>query len=174
MKTATDIADIFMKGSVRTGPDSMVSEEIEKQEMFMYYPPEREDLIQSGIQAIYLGDYVFWDHERQTELLVNEYGWQEDTVEGTFKHYKSVECRMPGVHDHAKWVKRGFGRATDFASQDVRAGLMTREEGFAIANKIDPMKPEALKEYLELTGYTEEEFYDILKSQRVAKMRDLP
>ena len=54
-------------------------------------------------------------------------------------------------------------------SQDVRAGLMTREEGFAIANKIDPMKPEALKEYLELTGYTEEEFYDILKSQRVAK-----
>ena len=174
MKSAVDIADIFMKGSVRSGPDAMVGEDITKAEMRMFYPPSREELIASGIQAIYLGDYVFWDQERQTEFLVKEYGWKEDKVEGTYKRYKSVECRMPGVHDYAKFVKRGFGRATDFASQDVRAGLMTREEAFDIASKIDAERPEIMDYYLKITGYTEQEFHDILKSLRQGKAKELP
>ena len=37
---------------------------------------------------------------------------------------------MPGVHDYSKFIKRGYGRSTDFVSQDVRNGLMTREEAF--------------------------------------------
>lgn len=174
MKSAADIADIFMAGSVRTGPDALVSSEIEKQELRMFYPPSREELIASGIQAIYLGDYVFWDHERQTEFLIKEYGWKEDKVEGTFKRYKSVECHMPGVHDYSKFLKRGFGRASDFVSQDVRAGLMTREEGFDIAAKIDAERPNALDYYLEITGYSEKEFNDILKAQRAGKAKTLP
>jgi len=174
MKTAADIADIFMKGSVRSGPDAMVGQDIAKQEMRMMYPPTREELLNSGIKAIYLGDFVFWDQERQTEFLIKEYGWKEDKVEGTFKRYKSVECKMPGVHDYAKFVKRGFGRATDFASQDVRAGLMTREEAFDLAAKIDAERPEALDEYLRITGYTEEEFHSILKGLRQGKAKQLP
>lgn len=173
MKTAVDIADIFMKGSIRTGPDAMISDKISKAELRMMYPPTRDELIASGIKAIYLGDYVFWDHERQTEFLVKEYGWKEDKVEGSYKRYKSVECRMPGVHDYAKFVKRGFGRASDFASQDVRAGLMTREEGFEIAAKIDAERPPALDYYLEITGYTEEEFLATLKGLRQGKAKAL-
>ena len=59
-------------------------------------------------------------------------------VEGTYKRYKSVECIMPGVHDYTKYLKRGYGRATDHASQDVRAGLMTREEAFRLIKKLIP------------------------------------
>jgi len=174
MKSAADIADIFMEGSVRKGPDSMVGPDIEKQELRMFYPPSRDELIASGIQAIYLGDYVFWDHERQTEFLLKEYYWKEDKVEGSFKRYKSVECRMPGVHDYSKFIKRGFGRASDFASQDVRAGLMTREEGFDVAAKVDAERPEALDYYLQITGYSEREFNEILKAQRAGKAKTLP
>lgn len=174
MKSAADIADIFMTGSVRQGPDALVGPNIEKQELRMFYAPPREELLASGIQAIYLGDYVFWDHERQTEFLIKEYDWKEDKVEGSYKRYKSVECRMPGVHDYAKYVKRGFGRATDFASQDVRAGLMTREEGFDIAAKVDAERPQALDYYLQITGYSEHEFNEILKAQRAGKAKLLP
>jgi len=126
------------------------------------------------MQSIYLGDFVCWDHERQTELLKREYGWKEDKVEGSFKRYKSVECVMPGVHDYAKFIKRGYGRGTDFASQDVRSGLMTREEAFEVAGKVDSEAPKALKKYLEITGYTEDEFYEILRSQREGAAIDLP
>lgn len=174
MSSAVNVCDISMQGSVRTGPDAVLSDDITKPEMVMFYPPSKEELIEKDISAIYLGDYIFWDHERQTEFLVNEYGWQEDKVEGNYKRYKSVECRMPGVHDYSKYIKRGYGRATDFVSQDVRAGLMTREEGFEILNKVDSKRPDALDYYLEITSFTEEEFINILKSQRKGKVKDIP
>jgi N-acetyl sugar amidotransferase len=174
MSSAVSVADISMAGSVRKGPDTVIGEDISKSEMVMFYPPSREDLIKHDIKAIYLGDYIFWDHERQVEFLVDEYGWKEDIVEGSYKRYKSVECRMPGVHDYSKWIKRGYGRGTDFASQDVRAGLMTREEAFEVAKKVDSERPSALDYYLEITKYSEEEFEKILRAQRQGAGKSLP
>jgi hypothetical protein len=121
-----------------------------------------------------MGDHIFWDGERQMEFVKKEYGWREDKVEGTYKGYKSVECRMAGVHDYSKWVKRGFGRATDHVSIDVRNGIMSREEGFALAKKIDAERPGALDYYLEITNYSEEEYLSILESQREGQALDLP
>lgn len=166
MTSACSVAEIHMAGSVRTGPDAVVGADISKAELAMFYPPSKVDLETAGIRAIYLGDYMFWDHEKQVEFLVDEYGWQEDVVEGSYKRYKSVECRMPGVHDYSKYLKRGYGRGTDFASQDVRAGLMTREDGMALAAKVDGERPGALDEYLRTTGYDEAEFAAILAGMR--------
>jgi hypothetical protein len=81
---------------------------------------------------------------------------------------------MAGVHDYAKVVKRGHGRATDHASQDVRAGLMTREEGFEIAKKIDFRKPGALQYYLQISGLTEKEFIRVCKMNRRGTAKKLP
>ena len=117
---------------------------------------------------------MFRDLEKQTELVIKEYGWKEDKVDGTYKRYKSVECKMPGGHDYAKFIKRGFGRGTDFAAQDIRAGLLTREEGFEIGKLYDQKRPEALDYYLEITGYTEDEFLEILMNQRKGNAKKLP
>lgn len=174
MTNACNVVDIFMQGSIRKPPETMAKDGIDKSELVMFYPPSKEELTKHDIRAIYLGDYIFWDQERQTEFLIDEYGWKEDKVEGNYKRYKSVECRMPGVHDYSKWIKRGYGRATDFASQDVRAGLLTREEGFDIAAIIDAERPDVLDYYLEITGYTEDEFWEILKKQRIGQAKDLP
>ena len=46
-----------------------------------------------GVRRIFLGDYMFWDLEKQTELVINEYGWKEDKVDGTYKRYKSVGAK---------------------------------------------------------------------------------
>ncbi len=159
------------------GNDSVYSvcgDEIEKQEMVLFEAPKAHELDKANISFIYLGDFLFWDHERQMNLLVKEYNWKEDNVEGNFKRYKSVECIMPGVHDYSKFIKRGYGRSTDFASQDVRAGLMTREEAFKIAKKYDSERPKALDYYLKITGYTENEFLSILKELREGKAKKLP
>ena len=73
---------------------------------------------------------------------------------------------MAGVHDYAKFIKRGFGRGTDFASQDVRAGLISRKEGFDLAAKVDTERPKSLDYYLKISGYSEKEFEDILINKR--------
>jgi hypothetical protein len=146
----------------------MVCEAITLRELAPFKLPSYEEIDEVGVIGIHLGDYIFWDDERQMEFVRDVYGWQEDFVEGTYKHYKSVECRMPGVHDYTKFLKRGFGRGSDHASADVRAGLLTREEGFELAKKHDTERPPALDEYLEITGLTEEEFLDVMRHHRNA------
>ena len=73
---------------------------------------------------------------------------------------------MAGVHDYANFIKRGIGRATVHASDDVRRGLLTREEGFHLAKEYDTQRPHALDFYLNLTGLTEDEFEATLKASR--------
>ncbi len=139
-----------------------------------YILPSQQEYDEVGIQGIFLSDYIFWDDERQTEFVCDVYGWKEHSAEGTYKNYKSAGCKMVGVHDYAKFIKRGFGRGTDHASQDVRAGILTREEGFELAKEFDTQRPDELDNYLKTSGYTEKEFHDILKNQREGKAKKLP
>lgn len=163
----------WLKNSAKITAEKMAGREgLTLQELTMYKMPTQKELEEVGVIGIFMGDYMFWDNERQTEFLVKEYGWEEDKVEGTYKRYKSVECIMPGVHDYTKFLKRGFGRGTDMAAQDIRAGLLTREEAFELAKKYDTERPDSLDYYLKISGYTEEEFYQILREQRFEALKD--
>lgn len=140
--------------------------------------PSADQLRDSGIRYLHLGDYFFWDEERQVEFVKRNYEWMEATVENAYKGFKSVECVMAGVHDYANFIKRGIGRSTVQASTDVRRGLLTREEGFQLAKQFDTQRPHALDFYLHLTGLTEQEFEDTLRRARAkspfaSKLKDL-
>lgn len=128
--------------------------------------PDRKLLDKSNIRFLHLGDFMFWDEERQIEFVVNEFEWKNFKVENTYKGYKSNECVMAGVHDYANFIKRGIGRASVHASDDIRRGLMTREEGIEIAKLFDTERPHALDFYLKLTGLSENEFEKILIEAR--------
>ena len=154
----------FTRISAKVLPKDMVDENISIRELYFFMNPPTEELEKAKVKGIHLGEYIFWDSERQVEFIKKHYGWKENDVQGTYKKYKSVECIMAGVHDYAKFIKRGYGRATDHACDDVRHGLLTREEAFEILKKVDPVEPENLKKYLEITGMSKEEFIKILKS----------
>ncbi|MEK6857254.1 MAG: hypothetical protein AABX39_01565 [Nanoarchaeota archaeon] len=158
--------DYFVKVSAKLYPEEMIGDGINKQDLIPFQLPSWEEINSVGIVGIHLGDFMFWDDERQVEFLKKEYGWKEDYVEGTYKGYKSVECIMSGAHDYTKFLKRGFGRTTDHASQDVRTGLMTREEAFELIKKIDPARPDIMDYLLEVTGMTEKELETAIISLR--------
>lgn len=158
--------DYFTRVSAKLTAEQMASDDIPLRDLAGFKLPSVEELEEVGVTGIHLGDYIFWDDERQMEFVRDVYDWKEDEVEGTYKGYKSVECRMAGVHDYTKFLKRGFGRATDHVSADVRAGLLTRQEAFELAKQHDSERPDALDYYLEITGYSEKEFNDILSQHR--------
>ncbi len=158
--------DYYATLSPRFEAPALVCDYLSEQDLTPFHMPSVEEIARVGVVGIHIGNYVFWDHERQMEFLRDRFGWREDHVEGTYKCYKSVECRMPGVHDFTKFLKRGFGRATDHVAQDVRAGLMTLEEGWGLIRENDPARPGALDEYLRITGYSEAQFYEIMDGHR--------
>jgi hypothetical protein len=65
-----------------------------------------------------------------------------------------------------KYVKFGYGRATDHACKDIREGIMTREEGIEIIKQMDHIKSKDLKRWLEYVDMTEEEFDNIADTFR--------
>ncbi len=158
--------DYFLKVSAKVSVDDFSSDKEERRMFQMFEPPTMEECIEQEVHGIHIGDFIFWDEEKQLEFIKDEYGWIEDTVEGAYKGYKSVECIMPGVHDFTNYLKRGYGRATFQASNDVRQGLMGRSEALKIAHEIDQLEPAALQYFLSITGYTEEEFYKSMKELR--------
>ena len=151
----------------------MVDEHISARDLFPFEVPSQEEIDDVGVRGIHIGDYIFWDDERQVEFLRDTYGWRETEIENTYKRYKSVEDIMSGMHDFTCYLKRGYGRASMQASVDVRNGLLTREEGFALARQYDPQRPEALDYYLKITGSTEAEFYEAMRQHRLPQLRDV-
>jgi len=158
--------EYFTKVSAKLRPDQMVRDDVSERDLYPFNVPSVEDCERVGVMGIHLGDYLFWDDERQTEFVRDNYGWRETQVEGSFKRYKSAECIMPGVHDLACYVKRGYGRATFHASVDVRAGLLSRDEAWDLIARNDGVRPEGLDYYLKITGMTEEEFFATLEKHR--------
>jgi N-acetyl sugar amidotransferase len=166
--------EYFLKVSAKVEPKKMVGGDITERDVYPFELPSAEDCERIGLTGIHLGDFIFWDDERQMEFVRDTYGWRETDIDGTYKRYKSAECKMAGVHDYTKFLKRGFGRGTDHASVDVRAGLLTREEGMELAKKHDSERPPSLDYYLELSGMTEAEFYETMAKHRLQKIRHLP
>ena len=77
---------------------------------------------------------------------------------------------MAGVHDYLNFLKRGIGRASVHASEDVRRGLITREQGFDLIKQYDVQRPHALDYYKKITGFTEEQ---IKKTITVARKKQI-
>ena len=158
--------DYFLKISARKSPNQLVDKNLSKKDMFLFNNPKDSEIKKTDVYGIHLGDYLFWDDERQTEWIKKEYGWKETQMEGTYKRYKSVECIMSGMHDFTCYLKRGFGRATWQVIMDVRRGALTREEGFELIKKHDSEIPNVLEYYLDITGLTNKDFFKIINKQK--------
>lgn len=166
--------DYFAKVSAKVSASNMADENLPLSQLAAYQQPDAKSYSTAEIQGIHLGDYIFWDEERQTEFVKENYGWKETNIEGTYKRYKSAECIMPGVHDFANYLKRGYGRASFHASSDVRAGLVTREEAFESLVPLDQIEPNVLSYYSEITGISREEFISVLETQKHDSLKGIP
>ncbi len=168
--------EYFTKVSAKKTPNQMVCDYITPKDVHPFQLPTEQECEEAGVMGIHLGTYIFWDGERQTEFVRDEYGWRETEIENSYKRYKSAECVMPGMHDFTCYLKRGFGRATDQACIDVRNGLLTREEGLRLISQIDPIRPEALDYFLGIANMNEDEFYKAMESQRMPQLKgvDMP
>ncbi len=163
--------EYFTKISAKKRPEEMVCEDISGKDVSPFRLPSQEECEEAQVTGIHLGDYIFWDDERQTEFVRDVYGWRETQMENSYKRYKSAECVMAGMHDFTCYLKRGYCRATSQGAVDVRNGLLTREEAFGLISRTDPVRPEALDYFLEITGMTEEDFYRVMEALRLPHLR---
>jgi hypothetical protein len=157
--------------SAKVQPDKYVDNDIKYSEMQVWNYPSRQDMVKSNVIYLHLGDYIFWDEQKQTEFIINQFSWKiNDRVENTYKGYKSNECIMAGVHDYLNFMKRGVGRATLHASDDVRRGLIKRDQAINLIKQYDPQRPHALDYFLKITHLEEKNLENkIIASRKFSK-----
>lgn len=136
--------------------------------------PSDEEIDAVGVRGIYLSNFVDWDANRHAPMMVEMYGWRpaQEPFERTYRTFSNLDdIHENGVHDYLKFIKVGYGRGTDHSCKDIRAGLMTREQGVAMVRKYDHVKPRRdLERWLGYVGMSEEEFdavCDTFRDRRV-------
>jgi len=119
------------------------------------------------LKGIFLGYYFFWDARRQLEII-REKGFavkEDGPVEGTYTNYENLDEKMHGLHDYLKFVKYGFGRATDHACIDIRNKRLTREEGIQLIMQYDGKYPyESIASFIEYSGLSREKIDSVIDS----------
>jgi N-acetyl sugar amidotransferase len=140
---------------------------ITKKELTPYFYPSDEEIERVGVTGVFLGHYFFWDARKQLEI-VKKHGFavkEDGPIEGTYTNYENLDEKLVGLHDYLKYVKYGFGRATDHACIDIRNKRMTREEAVEIVKKYDGKYPHfAVNSFIEYSGMSKEEIDRIIDS----------
>lgn len=107
-----------------------------------YQYPSDEELKSVGATGLFLGHYIPWDGYSNA-LLAQAHGFKtfDTTVEGSIVNYENLDNHQTGIHDYFKYLKFGFGRATDIACLHIRRGRITRDDGISLIKKHDGKFP---------------------------------
>jgi len=147
--------------------DMVGVEGITEKDLTPYYYPSDEDIERVGVHGIFLGHYFFWDARKQLEI-VKKHGFavkEDGPTEGTYTNYENLDEKLVGLHDYLKFVKYGFGRATDHACIDIRNKRLTREEAKKLVLRYDGKYPNyAVSEFIKYSGLSKEEIDEVIDS----------
>ena len=133
----------------------------EKDMQWAKYPSDRE-IIQSNVKGIYVGNFFRWDPNKHVKLVQEQYNWQtsKKPFQRTYRSFSNLDDRYEnGAHDLLKFIKFGYGRASDHSSKDIRDGYMTREKGVEMVLKYDHIVSDDLNYWLKYVNMDEETFW---------------
>lgn len=150
--------------------DFWLDEDITMKDFNACVYPTKEEIEKAALEPIYLSYFVPWDGYHNYEIA-KKYGFKPlgDTWirEGYIEDYDQIDAIGYLVHPWLKYYKFGHARATDVSSYWIRTGKLTREEAIKSVKEHDhKLDPRALKDFLEFTGYSEQEFWEIAERFR--------
>lgn len=125
--------------------------------------PSDDELKRVGVTGLFLGYYEKWDSRRNTDLCCS-LGWNKNPdgpVEGAYNDIENLDCKwIGGLHDYMKFIKYGYGRATDQLCIEIRAGRMARSEAVeALKYTSEGKVPwKYVPDFLDYLNITEDEF----------------
>jgi len=140
----------------------------EKDMIWAKYPTD-EEILKVGVRGLYIGNFFKWDPYWHSQMVQEKYGWKsaEKPFERTYRRMSNLDDRYEnGIHDLMKFVKFGYGRASDHASKDIRTKYMDRKAGVEMVRKYDHVISSDLYHWLEYVDMKESEFWQIADTFR--------
>jgi len=146
--------------------------------LWQYTYPTDDELIASGVTGVFLGHYFPWDGYENAQIAQKlGFTFYKQWVEGSVCEYENLDNCHTGTHDWFKFLKFGFGRATDIACNHIRRGRWTRGRALDMIRGYDGAFPDVylgkrLDDILGEMDMTRDEFMDIAKRFRNRRILD--
>lgn len=117
-------------------------EGIQAGQLLPYTYPTDEALQKVGVTGLFLGHYLPWDGLSNALIAqANGFTTFDKAVEGSMVNYENLDNHQTGIHDYFKFLKFGFGRATDIACLHVRRNRISRTDALSVVRKRDGRFP---------------------------------
>lgn len=140
--------------------DLVENYDFSEKDLNIYIYPTEEELSKFPVKGIFLGYYEMWDSMRNYKISKkNGFTEYKDTVQGCYFNFEKIDNYQHGIHDYFKFLKFGFGRATDQLSYSVRRGLISRKNAIEKAKSLEGKFP---------TSYLNKSLDQILKKINVS------
>lgn len=146
--------------------EKIIDKNINKKDIAPFIYPSLDEIKKVGLRGIYLGNYVLWDAKKQTEQMIERYGYETLYQQRTHNTYESIYCKNnAGVHDYIKFLKFGYGKVTDHVNRDIRFKRISREEAKLIIAKYERNVPKDLNYFLKWLNINKAEFFNRFKNK---------
>ncbi len=97
----------------------------------------------------HLYDYIRWDEKEIDSLLLNEYNWE--TAVDTQTTWR-IGDGTAAFYNYIYFTVAGFSEHDTFRSNQIREGMMSREEGLRLVNDENHPRYPTIKWYTEAVG----------------------
>ena len=144
----------------------MVDAEISEEDLSALKFPTNEQMSEASVMGVFYGSFYKWDIGKQLPL-VEEIGWKRlpNPPKGSWVDYENCDMRYIDIRERIKFLKFGYGRATDQINIEIRNGRISREEGLIIAKELDgTVSKENENDFCNFIGISRKEYVAVIDS----------
>lgn len=127
--------------TISGGPDTVMPADMPVNKTILYRFPSEEETENALMRIVYLGYYIddFGKIKNAEFSIAHGMKVRTDPPEdiGDITGHEALDEDFVMVNQMFKYIKLGFGKVVDQASEEVRLGAMTREEAVRLAGLYD-------------------------------------
>ena len=145
----------------------ILKESFKKHQVLQYSYPSDEEMEKAKLRIVFLAhfwkDFSIFTNGNVAALRGLDY--RPVDPGGNADHWGSsmLDEDFFIMNMMIKWLKFGFGRASDNINEEIRYGRISREEGIQIVKKFDgKCSPEIIDEFCEYIEITKEQFWQLV------------
>ena len=114
--------------------EDVVDKDIKLDDIKMLTFPSDKEVEDSRVQAVFYGHFFKWEPEKHTKF-VKKFGWKDlkKPQKGSWSKTENIDMKYIDIRERVKYLKYGYGRATDQLNIAIRSNLISRKKALAYA-----------------------------------------
>jgi len=146
--------------------EDVIDHEIKEEDISMLYFPEDELISKNKIMGTFLGHFYKWEPFKHTDF-VKELGWKAlpKPPAGAWMKEENIDMQFIDIRERIKYLKYGYGRASDQLSLAIRNSKITRVEAVKAVKLIDgKVEEKNIQDFCKYLSITREQYNETMDS----------